>query len=149
MPTGDLRTKILKTQVRFGELDLEVLIKRKGEGGPYRRIDMAEFLGRDTIPEFDNKVTWRRQLDKPPRRRVQSSSDDSSTEQPAKRKERNKEPAMTRRSKYTNVNNRARSQEETEVSMEISDGEIEERNTEDLDNTEVPAEQTDPLETTQ
>ena len=33
----------LKTQVRFGTKDLEVLIKRKGENEPFVKVNLNEF----------------------------------------------------------------------------------------------------------
>ena len=63
----------LKTQVRFGERDLEVLVKTKGEDTPYRVVDLEAFADNEEIPEYDHNIKWRRQEDRMPRRRVASN----------------------------------------------------------------------------
>ena len=85
----------LKTQIRFGDKDLIILTKRKGESEPYRIVDFEDFTGDRQIPPFDMTIKWRIQQDRPPRRKT------SSSHSPATRKENSASPArqvqMTRR----------------------------------------------------
>ena len=67
----------LKTQVRFGSRDLEVMIKTKGDKEPFTRVDLKEFIGEAIIPNFDDSQKWRHQPDRRPRRRVTSSRNSS------------------------------------------------------------------------
>ena len=60
----------LKTQIRFGENDLNILMKRKGEDEPYRVVDFEYFTKETSVPQFDMTIKWKIQQDRPPRRRV-------------------------------------------------------------------------------
>ena len=76
-----LADPLLKTQVRFCSKDLEILTKEKGTEEPFEKIELKEFLGGDTIPQFDFKMKWKLQRDRPPRR-VATSSRPASPERP-------------------------------------------------------------------
>ena len=67
----------IKTQVRFGQKDLEILIKNKGSEEPFQKVDLMEFIGKDKIPEFDHKMKWNYTKERPPRRRVTSNRSSS------------------------------------------------------------------------
>ena len=45
----------LKTQICFGHKDLEVLLKTKGSDKPFMKVNLKEFIGNDTIPDFDQQ----------------------------------------------------------------------------------------------
>ena len=60
----------LKTQIRFGKKDIEIFVKNKGEGVPFRQIKIKEFTDITKVPCFDHSIKWRRYVDKPPRRVV-------------------------------------------------------------------------------
>ena len=72
-----MEDKSLKTQVRFGKSDLEVLTKIKGGEDPFKTVSLEQFLGEDTIPEFEEDVKWQAHKDRAPRRRVTSSRSSS------------------------------------------------------------------------
>ena len=89
------KDRTLKTQLRFGERDLEVLTKEKGGEEPFRVVNMKEFTKGREIPDFDHTIRWKVQPDRPPRRRVMSSSGEEEMEtgrdrgsEPARRKDR-------------------------------------------------------------
>ena len=63
----------MKTQIRFGENDLVVLTKQKGSDETYKRVNMFDFTGGIKLPEFDMKLKWKIQEDRPPRRRIPQS----------------------------------------------------------------------------
>ena len=63
----------LRTQIRFGKIDLEVLTKEKGTQDPFKNIDLKQFLGDDTLPMFDHNIKWTYRPDRQPRRRATSS----------------------------------------------------------------------------
>ena len=85
----------LKTQIRFGDRDLEVLTKLKGSQEPFRQEDLKTFIGDSEIPEFDFRLRWNIQTDRPPRRRVSSSS-------PETENRRNASRDQTQRKEITN-----------------------------------------------
>ena len=103
----------LKTQMRFGEGDVEILTKRKGGEEPFRMVDLATFIGDNAIPEFDFNIKWRIQVDRPPRRRVYSSSPEPTnrrtqmSDQPSRRKtltrQLSKEEEESRKKQRKNV----------------------------------------------
>ena len=46
----------LKTQVRFGNRDLEILTKMKGSKEPFSKVALKDFVGDMESPEFDEKI---------------------------------------------------------------------------------------------
>ena len=63
---------LLKTQIRFTEADLEVLVKVKGGEAPYKAVNLKDFAAGGHIPSFDASIKWKWQEDRLPRRRVKS-----------------------------------------------------------------------------
>ena len=63
----------LKTQVRFGKEDLEILTKTKGTTDPFKIVSFKDFFGDEPILDFDYSIKWNNNLDKPPRRKVSYS----------------------------------------------------------------------------
>ena len=49
----------------------------KGSNEPFERQELADFIRDDTLPLFDDKIKWRQNPDRRPRRRVSSSRDSS------------------------------------------------------------------------
>ena len=45
--------KMLKTQIRWGCKDVEIYLKEKGSKEPMKKADLREFMGKDTLPDFD------------------------------------------------------------------------------------------------
>ena len=60
----------LKTQMRFGLREIEVLVKRKGEDKAFECVDLKDFFGEAVIPKYDATIKWRQQTDKPLRRKL-------------------------------------------------------------------------------
>ena len=87
----------LKTQIRFNNRDLEVLVKVKGGEDPYKTVDLKKFAAGGHIPSFDNTIKWRWQEDRQPRRRVMSED-----ALPAGRKEWGEKPARPVQQKSVN-----------------------------------------------
>ena len=56
----------LKTQLRFGKHDVEILVKTKGEDGGFKKVDLDEFTDMNLIPKFNHLIKWRKYNDKPP-----------------------------------------------------------------------------------
>ena len=50
--------KTLKTQMRWGDKDVEIHVKTKGSEEPYRKVNLKDFMGDTPLPEFDSKVKW-------------------------------------------------------------------------------------------
>ena len=57
----------LKTQMRFGKQDVEVLTKLRGSDEPYKIVSLNKFC-QGKIPAFDDKIKWNKKKDKLPRR---------------------------------------------------------------------------------
>ena len=47
----------LKTQLRYGTNDFEILIKEKGTTKPFRLVEMKEFIGESQLPEFNHNIS--------------------------------------------------------------------------------------------
>ena len=62
-----------KTQLRFKEDDIEVLVKNKGSNEPYTKIELSVICTVEEIPEFDHRIKWLAKEDKPARRVVDES----------------------------------------------------------------------------
>ena len=73
----------LKTQIRFGKKDLEILTKTKGTDEPFTKVDLNDFTEGTIVPEFDHKISWKQKTDRIPRRRVTSSRSNSRDSSPA------------------------------------------------------------------
>ena len=73
---------LLKTQIRFGKLDLEVLTKQRGSEDSFKVTNLKDFIGDRDIPEYDHDVKWKHHRDRAPRRRVTSSRSSSPVSRP-------------------------------------------------------------------
>ena len=60
----------LRTQVRFGATDVEVLFKTRGSKEPYRQQSLASLTNTDDIPKFNFEKKWKQRQDRPPRTNV-------------------------------------------------------------------------------
>ena len=60
----------LKTLLRFGKLDIEILTKQKGSNEPYYNVDINEFCETDELPNFDPSIKWTFKPDRRPRRSI-------------------------------------------------------------------------------
>ena len=60
--------KDLKTQIRYGSKDIEVHIKIKGSGEGFKKTNLVEFMGDNSIPTFDHTVKWRKRAERGERR---------------------------------------------------------------------------------
>ena len=59
----------IKTQMRFGDNDIELMVKERGSEEPFRRVDFREYMKEELIPEYDHSKKWKARTDRPPRRR--------------------------------------------------------------------------------
>ena len=57
----------LRTQIRFGDTDIELFTKRKGENERYTKVPMEEIEAEEQLPKFDHSIRWRRRDDRPRR----------------------------------------------------------------------------------
>ena len=62
------RNPDLKTQLRFGKKNIELFVKFKGEGTPFKLAKLEDFMDTEKIPCFDHKAKWKRFADRFPRR---------------------------------------------------------------------------------
>ena len=59
-----------KTQLRFGDHDIEVLTKERGTEEPYRSVELDDFMDGTQLPPFDHSKKWSQRTDRPPRRKI-------------------------------------------------------------------------------
>ena len=50
----------LKTQIRWGDSDIEMFVKEKGTNEQLKKTNLLEFMGETDLPEFDTSVKWRK-----------------------------------------------------------------------------------------
>ena len=117
------KDKTLKTQIRFGETDIEVYTKKKGTQEPFRYVALDKIVYLNEIPAFDHSRKWTKRQDRPPRRRVFSSNQSP----PTSRKQRNIPPSR-QNSTTDNPSKKSR----TESPVESSDS----SDSSDMDETE-------------
>ena len=67
----------LKTQMRFGKSDIEVLTKIRGSDEPYKIVSIKQICkdagNVEKIPDFDDKLKWHKRNDKIPHRPLTSN----------------------------------------------------------------------------
>ena len=61
---------VLKTQVRFGDHDLEIFIKTRGSMEPYMKKDLIKVTDVSKLPTFDHRKVWKFKIDRPRRWQV-------------------------------------------------------------------------------
>ena len=64
----------LKTQIRYGDMDIEVYTKTKGSKESYKFVTLEEVMGNTPPPPFDHNRKWQAKRERPPRRRVDYST---------------------------------------------------------------------------
>ena len=65
----------IRTQMRFGPLDIEVWTKTRGTTDPFEKVNLNETFDMDSIPKYDFTKKWNKKVDRPPRRLVFDSPD--------------------------------------------------------------------------
>ena len=126
----------LKTQLRFGNHDVELYTKFRGEKSGFKQTKLSDFLDTSTLPNFNYKVKWRRFKEQPPRRKVVYKStkpqDPASRKSPAIRRENSntirsesKKQRMTTPSPSSSSDDEDENEEDMEE-MEEESGEVDE-----------------------
>ena len=69
---SDIRNndKSIKTQIRFGDLDLVLLVKQRGTEEQLRPLNMREIEKEAKLPEIDYNLEWKRRPDRPAFRQI-------------------------------------------------------------------------------
>ena len=49
----------LKTQIRWGDADVEIHTKKKGTEDAFKKCEILEFMGEEKLPEIDLSVKWK------------------------------------------------------------------------------------------
>ena len=60
----------IKTQIRFGDTDLEVLTKVRGAEEPFKITALEKLMDVTLLPEYDHSRKWLPRIERPPRRKV-------------------------------------------------------------------------------
>ena len=55
--------KNLKTQMRFGKFDVEILTKMRGQSDPFKLIPLQDICDPETIPKYDNEIKWQKKTE--------------------------------------------------------------------------------------
>ena len=66
----------LKTQLRFGKTNIELFVKFKGDGDPFTKVKLEDYMKVDETPPFDHNVKWKRYQDKYPKKKFEASHND-------------------------------------------------------------------------
>ena len=102
-----MKNKDLKTQIRFGDTDIEVMLKDRSKDEGYSVLDLKVIEVNGSIPKFNHEVQWRKRIERLPRNSLKtvsgklippsiqrsgsSSSGSGSEVQPPKRQRKNKD----------------------------------------------------------
>ena len=60
----------MKTLMRFGETDIEVMTRDKSKDEGYKSLSLEEIEKSGEIPKFDYTIKWRRRTDRMTRRKT-------------------------------------------------------------------------------
>ena len=60
----------VKTQIRFGTNDVELLTKTRGSNERCAVVPMEVIESKNPLPKFDHKIQWKRKEERPPHRKV-------------------------------------------------------------------------------
>ena len=60
----------IKTQLRFGSRDVEIMMKEKGSKDPYKKVTYSEVTDPSGVPEFDHSVKWTQRQERKLRRKL-------------------------------------------------------------------------------
>ena len=60
----------IKTQLRFGSRDVEIMMKEKGSKEPYKKVTYSEVTDPSGVPGFDHSVKWTQRQERKPRRKL-------------------------------------------------------------------------------
>ena len=125
----------LKTQIRFGHNDVEIYVKRKGENEAYKKVSLNKFMGTEKLPKFDMSVIWKKQRERPERRRYRYASNKDiipsmkKHESPAKGKRMTQTKAITRQnSTEAGTESKRARKEDDKSSSESESGSSEDEN---------------------
>ena len=68
----DLRKQntYIKTQIRIGNTDLEILTKTRGSQEPFNKINIDEVMDTGDAPIFDHNISWKPKTSYPSRRKI-------------------------------------------------------------------------------
>ena len=130
----------IKTQVRFGVKDVEVYTKVKGGNEGYREVNLKDLMRDEeqNLPDFEDKIPWRKQGQKPMRRKINykdrhavipsrrdrtsdpaSRKDNTKTGDPTKPRQNLRHPSMIRQHS-TSTETMSKKSKTTEEDMETS-----------------------------
>ena len=59
-----------KTQIRIGELDLEIFTKTRGNQEPFAKINIEDVMDTADAPKFDHNINWKPKSSYPNRRKI-------------------------------------------------------------------------------
>ena len=115
----------LRTQVRFGVHDVEVMIKTKGSRDPYRIKPLDELTDLRDIPKFDHSKVWSTRVDRPPRRKVFNSPERTGEAVHPTTAKRTTPPPSRISSMETNPTKKQRKDGATEEQVEMEEDPLE------------------------
>ena len=60
----------IKTQLRFGSHDVEIMMKERGSKDPYKKVTYGEVTDPSGVPGFDHSIKWTQRQERKPRRKL-------------------------------------------------------------------------------
>ena len=124
---ADIRSKdkTIKTQIRWGEKDLEIYTKKKGGDNKeqFKRIELIEFMGGEELPEVDCSIKWRWSKERVQRREMHFNNEGlpSMRNNLIRQHSTNRSTEMYKKQKL-NADSSEGSRSNTDTEMEEEDG---------------------------
>ena len=60
----------IKTQLRFGSHDVEIMMKERGSKDPYKKVTYGEVTDPSGVPGYDHSIKWTQRQERKPRRKL-------------------------------------------------------------------------------
>ena len=134
--------KTLKTQIRWGEKDLEIFVKNRmennadGEKERFRKTNLQEFMQDTPLPDFDMEIEWKARKDEKTKKKlvfgrkesmIPSLKNSQIAEHPTSRQNttsRQNKGGMLRQHSYSSREELKKRQKRIVTSSESSEGEM-------------------------
>ena len=100
------KEKDVRTQIRFGKVDLEVFCKEKGSEAAYEKVELDKIMKEESLPDYDLDKKWSVKAERPPRRKVDYGNSNKHQ--------------MSRGNSKSEVNKKQRTENEDEEEDEMS-----------------------------
>ena len=115
----------MKTQMRFGMSDVEILLKKKGTDETYKKVPFETITEPADIPQFDHNLKWTRKVERPRRKLIAYHEDSERMEVEAvntrkTQRQRSKDPLINSKDKKQKISaDSSDSEKQSEIDEEL------------------------------